>query len=77
VHHEVLWLNPRLPEGLGGLKLSLRYRGHRVALDITQDTLCVSSEQSWAGPARIGFKGEIYEVGRGQSLRFPLQAAAS
>lgn len=39
---EVLWLNPRLPEDLQGLSLKIRYRSHRLSLDVTRDKLIVS-----------------------------------
>ena len=76
MRHEVLWLNPRLPDGLDGLRLTIRYRGHWLGLHITHDTLRISFEQGWSGPARIGFKGEVYEMEQGQDMSFRLTADA-
>lgn len=69
---QVLWLNPRLPDGLDALALTVRYRGHWLALQVTHDTLTVVLERGWLGPARIGFRGEEYEMEQGQEMRFRL-----
>ncbi len=73
MRHQVLWLNPRLPQGLAGLKLTVRYRGHWLGLNITHDTMHVAFESGWSGPACIGFNGEVYEMAQGQELSFRLK----
>ena len=70
----VLWLNPRLPDGLDGLNLTMRYRGHWLAIRITHAELRVSFEKGWSGPARIGFRGEVYTMQQGQDVTFSLEA---
>ena len=72
MRHEVLWLNPRLPDGLDGLDLSIRYRGHWLSIHITHDTLRVAFEEGRSGPACIGFAGEVYEMAQGQDVSFSL-----
>ena len=69
---DVLWLNPLLPEGLGELRLSVRYRGHWLALHITQDTMTVTFETGWSATARVGFKGEVFEMEQGEEISFTL-----
>ncbi len=74
MRHEVLWLNPRLPEGLDELTLTVRYRGHWLALDVRQDMVTVTFEKGWADPACVGFEGEVYEMKPGDQLCFRTEA---
>lgn len=73
VRHDVLWLNPRLPDGLDELRLSIHYRGHWLDVHITHEHLSVALESGWPGPARIGFADEIYEMNQGDDISFRLR----
>jgi alpha,alpha-trehalase len=77
MRHEVLWLNPRLPDGLDALRFSVRYRGHWLGLHVTHDAMRVSFEKGWSGPARVGFEGEVHEMQQGQEVTFRLKARES
>lgn len=68
----LLWLNPRLPEGLGGLKLTICYQGHGLKLCIDHEELALEFEKGWSGSARIGFAEEVYEMSQGDQMRFNL-----
>jgi alpha,alpha-trehalase len=76
MRRDVLWFNPRLPDGLDGLRLTVRYRGHWLGLHITHETMTVVFEKGWSGPARIGFGDEVYEMEQGQEITFRLKADA-
>jgi alpha,alpha-trehalase len=69
---EVLWLNPRLPEDLQGLSLTIRYRSHWLTLDVTHDKLTVSFRIGWARTAMVGFRDQIYEFRAGDVKEFAL-----
>jgi alpha,alpha-trehalase len=69
---EVLWLNPCLPEDLQGLSLTIRYRSHRLTLDVTHDKLTVSFRTGWARTAKVGFRDQIYEFHAGDVKAFAL-----
>jgi len=69
----VLWLKPRLPEGLDELKLWLRYRGHWLWLRVTHEVMDVALARGPSAPARVGFRGEVYELQQGQHERFDLR----
>jgi trehalose/maltose hydrolase-like predicted phosphorylase len=77
MRHDVLWLNPRLPDGLDELRLTIRYRKHWLALHISHDTLSVSFEKGGPGPARIGFRDAVCEMKEGESVRFGLASQAA
>lgn len=70
---DVLWLNPRLPDGLHTLALTIRYRGHWLALHITQTRLTVTFEHGWPTAARVGFRGEVFDMEQGQQIAFDLE----
>lgn len=69
----VLWFNPRLPDALEELHMDIRFRGHFLALDITRQTLKVSSNRCREKPVRIGFQGEEHSLEAGGSLTFQIQ----
>ncbi len=77
MRHQVLWLNPQLPEGLGELRLAVRYRGHWLGLRITHEALMVVFEKGWSGPACIGFRGQVVEMQQGQHVTFRLVEPSS
>jgi len=65
VHDDVLWLDPTVPEELGGLSFALRYRGHRLEIAISRETLRVVSRQGPARPIRVGLRTEVVELPAG------------
>lgn len=77
VRRDVLWLNPRLPDGLEQLRLSIHYRGHWLGLHITHSHLTVAFEAGCAGLARIGFADQIYDMAQGDDVCFTLEKEAS
>lgn len=73
VRNEVLWFNPNLPEKLPSVHYRIRYQGHWLRVNITQDKLAVQFERSWFGPVRIGFQGQQYEMCQGDHKEFSLK----
>jgi alpha,alpha-trehalase len=69
---EVLWLNPRLPKPMRRLHLFVHYRGHSLALDITQDRLRVSAERCAAPSMKIGLRGQVHELAATETKEFAL-----
>jgi alpha,alpha-trehalase len=68
----VLWLDPALPDELPNLRFLLHYRGHRVDVVIARDRLQVGVLPALAPPIRVGFDGEVVELGGGASKEWPL-----
>jgi trehalose/maltose hydrolase-like predicted phosphorylase len=73
---EALWLNPRLPEELERLELTVRYRGHTLDLRVTREAIEVHARPSDAAPIQIGIAGDVHELAAGRRRRFPLAGAA-
>ena len=72
VSRGALWLDPVVPEELGGLTFGLRYRGHRLEVDISPEALRVVSKPGPARPIQVGLRGEIVELRAGDSREVPL-----
>jgi trehalose/maltose hydrolase-like predicted phosphorylase len=68
----VLWLDPVLPEELSELELELRYRGHRLQVIVTRDRLVVHSRPGISPPIRLGLRGEVVEMGQGDTKEVTL-----
>ena len=68
----VLWLDPALPDELPTLRFLLHYRGHRVDIVIARDRLQVGVLPALAPPIRVGFDGEVVELGGGTSKEWSL-----
>jgi trehalose/maltose hydrolase-like predicted phosphorylase len=73
---DVLWLNPRLPRPVRRLHLLVRYRGHSLELDITQDMLRVSTERCLAPLMKVGFRDRVHELATAEVREFPLTSPA-
>ncbi len=72
----VLWLNPQIPDELGGLSLRIRHRGRWLDLRISQRELTVTAEDGTPDRALIGYGGTVYELPAGGTQTFPLGADA-
>jgi alpha,alpha-trehalase len=69
---DVLWLDPALPDELPALRFLIHYRGHRVDIVIARDRLQVGVLPALTPPIRVGFDGEVVELGGGASKEWPL-----
>jgi alpha,alpha-trehalase len=67
-----LHLNPALPEQIEGMSLHIRYRGHSLILELTQQTLRVRSLRSAERPIRIAHGDEEKSLTEGTVLQFAL-----
>jgi alpha,alpha-trehalase len=68
----VLTFNPRLPDELSCLRTTVRYRGQILDLEVTDETLCVSSRPFTAYPITIAYRGHVREIIPGQHYEFRL-----
>jgi alpha,alpha-trehalase len=62
---DMLHVNPVIPEELGRLHMHIRYRGHALSMDITSTSLTIKDYPTTAGPVRICFKDQIFEIPAG------------
>jgi alpha,alpha-trehalase len=69
---DVLRLNPRLPEELGCLRMSLRYRGHALDLEVRQDALEVRARDSNSVPLALVVVDTPHTLAPGEARRFEL-----
>jgi alpha,alpha-trehalase len=70
---DVLWLSPCLPEKLRRLRLCVRYRGHPLELEVTRETLTVTTRRGTAEPVRLGIAGDIHTLAGGETRELPLR----
>lgn len=68
LREDVLWLNPRLPEGVRRLELLVRYRTH---------TLEVSAARCEMPSMKIGLRDEVHELRAGERRTFALRGIAA
>jgi trehalose/maltose hydrolase-like predicted phosphorylase len=69
---EVLHVDPRLPHELERLCMSLRYRQHRLGLEVTHEDVTIAFEDGRPAPAWISVRGELVEMAAGERRRFSL-----
>jgi len=69
---DVLWLNPCLPEQLRRLKLRIRYRGHSLELEVTQDKVSISALRGTTEAVSVGFADEVHRLATGETRSFKL-----
>jgi trehalose/maltose hydrolase-like predicted phosphorylase len=70
---EVLWLDPRLPEGLKALRFSVRFRRHwGIEIEVTPERVRVRTRPAQVYPMRLGIKGELIQLGAGETVERPL-----
>ena len=69
---DALCLDPQLPTDVRALRLVLRYRGRTVALRIGHDAVTVKYEGGAPPMLRVGVRGTIHELQRGEERRVAL-----
>jgi len=72
LREDVLWLNPRLPEGVRRLELLVRYRTHTLELAITPGMLEITAARCEMPSMRIGVRDTVHELRAGERRTFPL-----
>lgn len=74
LREDALWLDPRLPDELGELELSVRYRGHwDVRIRIGGGRLRVTVPPSDRSPITVVHRGARSVLGPGETLDVPLR----
>ena len=73
---DALWLNPRLPEELARLRLTVRYRGLTLDLEVRQDTLEVHARASNVAPIALGIVDAVHRIAAGEKRAFALRREA-
>ncbi|MFQ5665488.1 MAG: glycoside hydrolase family 65 protein [Candidatus Binatia bacterium] len=69
---DTLWFNPCLPQEHLRLRLRIRYRGHSLDVEVTQDKLKVRALRGTARRITIGVRDQIHELVAGAVKEFPL-----
>ena len=72
VRNDVLWFNPVLPSEVGRLHMHIRYRRHSLEIDITGDSLRIKTLHCAAGPVKIGFRNQVFDLKMGLIQEFEL-----
>ena len=70
LRHNALHFNPTLPEQLTALKIRIRYRGHSLTVEISDETLSISSMPSDKEPIQIGCGDEVRALRPGDVTQF-------
>jgi alpha,alpha-trehalase len=63
-------LNPLWPESLGKLSFPLRYRGHRLHLEVGGRKARVSSDSEETNAIDIEYRGRVYSLMPGRTIEF-------
>ena len=73
IREEVLFFDPRMPEQLGSIDLSVRYRGLWLDLTVTSNKLFISPRDGdHHEPVKIGVRDKIYYLKPGYRREFSL-----
>lgn len=73
IRDNVLWINPRLPENLENIILSIRFRSHWFKLYINHKKIKIQFEKGWAPPVEIGIQGKTYKFEERSRKEFELE----
>ncbi|TAK83733.1 MAG: glycoside hydrolase family 65 protein [Betaproteobacteria bacterium] len=67
---DTLWLNPRLPEELRCLRMTIRYRGLALDVEVRHEALQVHARASNAAPIALGVVDAVHTLKAGETRRF-------
>ncbi len=69
---DLLWFHPLLPAELDSLAFTIVYRGHRLRVSITHETLRIESAAGFADPVRVMVEGQPALLHTAQTRNFEL-----
>jgi len=67
-----LHFNPVLPDQLHRLKFQMRYRRHKLAVEINHDLLTVTSSRFNTSPITISYRADVRDLSPGGTIEFRL-----
>jgi alpha,alpha-trehalase len=70
--HDILWMHPVLPIEIKRLQFQVRYRGHCLDVDLNHERLRLHAAPCAAASVRVGVRGEVVELGSGETRDFRL-----
>jgi alpha,alpha-trehalase len=70
----ILYVNPRLPEGMDALTVRIRCRDHSLTLATTRESMTITSEPGVAPALTVGYRGHFRDLGTGGTVRIRLVA---
>ena len=70
--NDTLWLNPLLPDELQAVHTAVGYRQHWIELEFTSTHVRIQTTPGRASPIRLGFRGEVFEMGAGETRTLDL-----
>ena len=73
----MLLLDPAIPEALGFLAFTIRYRGHLVDLEFTPTVVRVRVDVDEGAPITVAVRGEQHELVPGELLEVDLAARST
>jgi alpha,alpha-trehalase len=68
-----LWFHPVLPDALAGLRFTLHYRQHRLAVEITHERLRIAAAPALAAPITVGCQTQAVTLEAGSSMTWELE----
>lgn len=68
--NDVIYFNPRIPEGLGELTIRIKYRGNWLDVITTPESMIIASSESQLQTTKVGFRDKVYELKPGDTLKF-------
>jgi alpha,alpha-trehalase len=71
VSGDVLRFDPHWPTGLGRMRMTLRYRGHRLTVEVAADSLRVAADQGTAPPIEVRCHGTTKSLAAGETVQWP------
>ncbi|HUE44743.1 MAG TPA: glycosyl hydrolase family 65 protein [Aestuariivirgaceae bacterium] len=74
IRHDLLHLDPCLPDELQGLRLRIRYRGHWLELDVNAERMRVHTPDGWTGPTKLVVRDTVHAFRPGTVLELPCRA---
>jgi alpha,alpha-trehalase len=70
---DVLRIEPRLPRALRRLRLSVRYRGQSLEIELEKDAVRVATQPCCAPSIRVSVNGETHDLAASETRRFVLR----
>ncbi|MCF6158875.1 MAG: glycoside hydrolase family 65 protein [wastewater metagenome] len=67
---DVVYFNPRIPEGLGKLVIRIKHRGNWLDVITTPESMTIASSKYKLQATRVGFRDKVYELRPGDTLKF-------
>ncbi len=72
-HDDILFLNPKVPQGLSKLSMRIKFRGNWFDICAKPESMTIASDKCELRATKVGIQGKVYDLSPGETLAIDIE----